>query len=84
MGIIKRMSVLILSKNIVHLFFPPAYSNFCEYFVRKEVRNMNINPMIRTSKNETTTNGTGFKIIEINVTDPAQSLFSVVTPIKMK
>ncbi|WML39485.1 hypothetical protein RCG19_20240 [Neobacillus sp. OS1-2] len=24
----------------------------------------------------------GFKIIEINVSDPAESLFSVVTPIK--
>ena len=45
---------------------------------------MNNNPMIKTIKNETTTNGTGFKIIEINVTDPAQGLFSVVTPIKMK
>ena len=45
---------------------------------------MNINPIIKTNKNETTTNGTGFKIIEINVTDPAQGLFSVVTPIKMK
>ncbi len=43
-----------------------------------------MNQMIKTINNETTTNGTGFKIIEINVTDPAHSLFSVVTPIKMK
>ena len=45
---------------------------------------MNINPIFKTSKTETTANGTGLKIIEVNVTDPAQSLFSVVTPIKMK
>lgn len=68
----------------MHLFYSPAYSDFCEYFVRKEEGTMNSNPIIKTSKTETTTNGTGFKIIEINVTDPAQSLFSVVTPIKMK
>jgi hypothetical protein len=68
----------------VHLFFLPAYSNFCEYFVRKEERKMNNNTLIKTSKNEINNGGTGFKVIEINVTDPAQSLFSVVTPIKMK
>jgi hypothetical protein len=45
---------------------------------------MNNNTLIKTSKNEINNGGTGFKVIEINVTDPAQSLFSVVTPIKMK
>jgi hypothetical protein len=83
----KNARVLISSgafQNKWHLFFLPAYSSFCEYFLRKEVRTMNINPIIKTNKNETTTNGTGFKIIEINVADPAQGLFSVVTPIKMK
>jgi hypothetical protein len=70
--------------NNVHLFTLGAYSSFCEYFIRKEEKTMNINPIIKTSKTETTTNGTGLKIIEVNVTDPAQSLFSVVTPVKMK
>lgn len=45
---------------------------------------MNNNTLIKNSKNETNNVGTGYKIIEINVTDPAQSLFSIVTPIKMK
>jgi hypothetical protein len=35
-----------------------------------------------TSKNELKNGGNGFKIIEFNVSDPAESLFAVVTPIK--
>ncbi|MDP4107927.1 MAG: hypothetical protein Q8935_23640 [Bacillota bacterium] len=35
-----------------------------------------------TSKNEFKNGENGFKIIEFNVTDPAESLFAVVTPIK--
>ncbi|NRD80056.1 hypothetical protein HPT25_22215 [Bacillus sp. BRMEA1] len=35
-----------------------------------------------TRKNESKTGDNGFKIIEVNITDPAENLFSVVTPIK--
>lgn len=35
-----------------------------------------------TSKNELKNGGNGFKIIEFNVSDPADSLFAVVTPVK--
>jgi hypothetical protein len=42
------------------------------------------NNLILTTKNELNDGGNGFKIIEINVTDPTENLFAVVTPIKMK
>lgn len=35
-----------------------------------------------TSKNELKKGDNGYKIIEFNVSDPAESLFAVVTPIK--
>ncbi|MBV7509379.1 hypothetical protein KW850_29840 [Bacillus sp. sid0103] len=39
---------------------------------------------ITTTKNEYNNGGTGYKVIEINVTDPSENLFAVVAPIKMK
>lgn len=35
-----------------------------------------------TRKNELKKGENGFKIIEFNVSDPAESLFAVVTPVK--
>ncbi|QQZ07666.1 hypothetical protein [Heyndrickxia vini] len=41
------------------------------------------NIQLKTSKNNESKNGTnGYKIIEVNVSDPTDSLFAVVTPIK--
>jgi len=37
-----------------------------------------------TIKNEGSNGGNGYKIIEINVSDPSENTFAVVTPIKMK
>ena len=42
------------------------------------------NNLILTSKNEQNNGGNGFKIIEINISDPSENLFAVVTPVKMK
>lgn len=43
---------------------------------------MNNNQIITPSKNDFKDGENGFKIVEFNVTDPTESLFSVVTPIK--
>ncbi|WP_419887499.1 hypothetical protein ACN6MT_18835 [Neobacillus niacini] len=43
---------------------------------------MNNNVIKLTTKNES--NVDGFKVLEINVTDPTENLYAVVTPIKMK
>ncbi|MEH7544209.1 hypothetical protein FB550_101235 [Neobacillus bataviensis] len=43
---------------------------------------MNNNQLIITKKNEYKGGGNGYKIIEFNVSDPAENLFAVVTPIK--
>ncbi|MBS4172873.1 hypothetical protein [Bacillus sp. FJAT-49736] len=41
------------------------------------------NIQLKTSReNECKDGSNGYKIIEVNVTDPSESLFSVVTPIK--
>jgi hypothetical protein len=45
---------------------------------------MNNNQVIITRKNENNNGGSGNKIIEWNVSDPTESLYSVVTPIKLK
>ncbi|WP_157273089.1 hypothetical protein [Neobacillus bataviensis] len=45
---------------------------------------MKNNQMISSGKNELKEVEDGFKIIEMNVSDPTESLFSVVTPIKMQ
>ena len=37
-----------------------------------------------TINNEGSNGGSGYKIIEINVSDPSENTFAVVTPIKMK
>ncbi|MEH7253487.1 hypothetical protein V7111_15275 [Neobacillus niacini] len=42
------------------------------------------NNQILTSKREQIDGGNGFKIVEINVSDPTENLFAVVTPVKMK
>jgi hypothetical protein len=50
--------------------------------VREEVRAMNNNQLITSKKNEFKDGENGYKIIEFNVSDPTESLFAVVTPIK--
>ncbi|NHC43511.1 hypothetical protein G6549_27085 [Bacillus sp. MM2020_1] len=46
---------------------------------------MNNHPLIiKTTKNETNDGSNGYKVVEINVTDPTENLFAVVAPIKMK
>lgn len=40
------------------------------------------NHEIILSTNERNAEGNGFKIIEINMTDPSENLFAVVTPVK--
>ncbi|MBL5767625.1 hypothetical protein [Heyndrickxia sporothermodurans] len=41
------------------------------------------NIQLKLTKNNDCKNGTnGYKIIEVNVSDPTDSLFAVVTPIK--
>ena len=42
------------------------------------------NNIILTSKNDPKDGGNGYKVIEINITDPSENLFAVVTPVKMK
>jgi hypothetical protein len=49
---------------------------------RKEVRKMENIQLKPISKNELKNGGNGYKIIEFNVSDPAESLFSVVSPVK--
>ncbi|WP_160718799.1 hypothetical protein [Bacillus sp. USDA818B3_A] len=43
---------------------------------------MNNNQLVTSKKEERKEGGNGYKIIEFNVTDPTESLFSIVTPIK--
>ncbi|WP_157081439.1 hypothetical protein [Neobacillus soli] len=43
---------------------------------------MNNNQIITPRKNEYKDGGNGYKVIEINVSDPSENLFAVVTPIK--
>jgi hypothetical protein len=50
--------------------------------VREEVKIMNNTQLITSRKNEFKEGENGYKIIEFNVSDPTESLFSVVTPIK--
>ncbi len=66
----------------MHKFDSPSYSNFCVRNVREEVKIMNNNQLITARKNEFKEGENGYKIIEFNVSDPTESLFSVVTPIK--
>ncbi|WP_257000294.1 hypothetical protein [Neobacillus jeddahensis] len=40
------------------------------------------NQVMTSRKNDNKDGGNGYKIIEFNVSDPTESLFSVVTPIK--
>lgn len=51
------------------------------FFGRKFVQ---MKEIILTTKNEGIHGGNGYKIIEINVTDPSENSYAVVTPIKMK
>ena len=39
---------------------------------------------INTILNNKNNNGYGYKVVEINVKDTTQSLYAVVTPVKMK
>ncbi|MDR6123446.1 hypothetical protein QFZ87_003043 [Bacillus sp. SLBN-46] len=43
---------------------------------------MDCNQLIVSTKSEYKEGDNGYKIIEFNVSDPTESLFSVVTPIK--
>lgn len=68
----------------MHIYSPSSYISFCEYFYcgRKNEK-MNIKPIL-TTKTELAFGGNGYKIIEVNVTDPTQNSFAVITPVKMK
>lgn len=43
---------------------------------------MNNNQIIIPRNNECKDGGNGYKVIEINISDPSENLFAVVTPIK--
>ncbi|MEH7014711.1 hypothetical protein V7087_28530 [Neobacillus niacini] len=45
---------------------------------------MNNNVIKLSTKIESNVGGNGYKIIEINVSDPTENSFAVVTPVKMK
>jgi hypothetical protein len=64
-----------------HIFLPSPYDNYCEKNIGGKIMNNNQN---LTSKREQIDGGNGFKIIEINVSDPSENLFALVTPVKMK
>jgi hypothetical protein len=69
----------------MHIIINSTYDNFCEKYERKEENIMNNQQLtISTTKSEYNDGGTGYKIIEFNVTDPTENLFAVVTPVKMK
>ena len=42
------------------------------------------NKLILSTKNDKYTDGTGFKVVEINVADRTENLYAVVTPVKIK
>lgn len=50
--------------------------------IKEELRTMKNNQIISSSKNEFKKGESGYKIIEMNISDPTESLFSIVTPIK--
>lgn len=45
---------------------------------------MDNNQIKLSTKTESNVGGNGYKIIEINVSDPTKNSFAVVTPVKMK
>lgn len=45
---------------------------------------MNNDVIKQSTKIESNAGGNGYKVIEINVTDPSENSFAVVTPVKMK
>ncbi|WP_165979031.1 hypothetical protein [Bacillus sp. 7884-1] len=45
---------------------------------------MNIDVIKQSTKIESNIGGNGFKVIEINVTDPSENSFAVVTPVQLK
>jgi hypothetical protein len=69
----------------MHVFELSAYSNFCEnFFIGRKKKHMNNDVMKQSTKIESNAGGNGYKVIEINITDPSENLFAVVTPVKMK
>jgi hypothetical protein len=53
-------------------------------FYWKEEKHMNNDVVKQSTKIESNVGGNGYKVIEINVTDPSENSFAVVTPVKMK
>lgn len=51
------------------------------FFGRKKVQ---INNNVIKLSTKTESNVDGFKVVEINVIDPTENLYAVVTPVKMK
>jgi hypothetical protein len=45
---------------------------------------MNNDVIKQSTKIEINVGGNGYKVIEINVTDPSENLFAVVTPVQLK
>jgi hypothetical protein len=52
------------------------------YVVRKEERGMSFEKMITIRNQDNKKGENGFKIIEVNVSYPAGSIFTICTPIK--
>jgi hypothetical protein len=76
----------LINKNFMHILEHATYSNFCEkfFFIGRKNKHMNNDVIKLSTKIESNAGGTGYKVIEINVTDPSENLFAVVTPVKMK
>jgi hypothetical protein len=53
------------------------------FFGRKKKHMKNIQLNI-TAKKEVNLGGNEYKVIEVNVSDPAENSFAVVTPVKIK
>lgn len=69
----------------MHIFELSTYISFCENFlIGRKKKHMNNDTIKQSTKIESNVGGNGYKVIEINVTDPSENLFAVVTPVKMK
>ncbi|WP_217269794.1 hypothetical protein [Neobacillus endophyticus] len=76
-----RIFKIFFNETITFFLFHHIVTSVREKLGRRESIMKNEQITI-TRKNESKTGDNGFKIIEVNITDPAENLFSVVTPIK--
>jgi hypothetical protein len=68
----------------MHVFELSTYYNFCENFLIGRKKIMNNDVIKQSTKIESNVGGNGYKVIEINVTDPSENSFAVVTPVQLK